>query len=167
MFEMLLPISSDSSNFSLLVVGAFACIAFRTFLMGKLIDRVERQQLWNTNLARDKREALFVVITNSRPTDINKFDDMGARYATFPTKIAVAVMYGVVNSLEPHLGDADKKKLMAAFAVFAIGGVGIGGTRHGSTILDIFFRCVFGAGFIAVLHFMAEVSDLVLIKSMN
>jgi len=166
-FEMLLPIHPDSSNYSLLVIGAIACIASRKFFMDKQIKRVEDVGMWNTELPFDKRKALFVIISNSRPVDINKFDDMSARYVTFPTKIAAAIVYGIVNALQSHLEVDDNTKLMVAFATFAVGGVGIGGTRHGNILLDIFFRCMFGAGFVAVLHYIAEVSDIVLIKSMN
>ena len=166
---MLLTIIEEGKehNFSLLVIGIVACAALRNFFMGKQIQRVTSTPMWNTDLPRDKREALFVVITNTTPTDINKFDDMSARYVTLPNKIAMAVMYGIVNMLHAHLGEEDKMKLMGAFAVFIMGGIGIGGTRHGSLVLDCLFRCAFWAGFIAVLHYLAEVADIVLIKSMN
>jgi len=136
--------------------------------MNKQIERVVSTPLWSTNLPRDKREALFVVISNNKPTDINRFDDMTARYVALPTKVAAAVMYGIVNLLHEHLmEEADKMKLMVALAAFIIGGIGIGGTRHGSTGLDCFFRCVFGAGFFAILQATSKVSDIVLIKSIN
>ena len=38
-------------------------------------------------------------------------------------------------------------------------------TTDGSTTLDCIFRFVFGAGFIAILHYLAEASDIVMIKS--
>lgn len=164
---MLLPIAPDGGNFSILVVGTVACICIRTLLMNKEIDRVIKTPLWSTSLPREKREALFVVITSAKPTDINKFDEMAARYVSLSTKIAVAVMYGIVNLLHSHLGDDDKKKLMVAFAAFTAGGIGIGGTRHASLTMDCFFRFVFGVGFVAILHYLAEVSDIVLIKSIS
>ncbi|KAL7554820.1 hypothetical protein ACHAWF_018460 [Thalassiosira exigua] len=168
-YEMLFQITptEDGGKFSTLVIGTAACVALRNYLMQKQVERVLSQPLWGTDLPRAKREALFVVISNSRPTDVNKFDDMTLRYVTFPTKIAVAVMYGLVNYLHEHLGEQDRMKLMGALAAFAIGGIGIGGTRHGNLTLDCLFRCVFGAGFIAILHFVAEVSDIVLMKSVS
>ena len=69
--------------------------------------------------------------------------------------------------IQTHLPQEDEMKLLGAFAVFAMGGVGIGGTRHGSFILDIIFRCVFAVGFTTVLHFIAKVSALVLIRSID
>lgn len=165
-FEMLLPIISEGSTFSLLVIGTAASIVFRNILMNKQIDRVTSTPLWNTNLPRDKREALFVVVANTKPTDINRFDDMAVRYVLLPTRVAGACMYGIVNLLHEHMTEkADKIKIMGAFTLFLIGGIGIGGTRHGNTGLDCFFRCAFGAGFIAILQATAEVSDIVLIKS--
>jgi len=163
---MLLPIISEGSTFSLLVIGTAASIVFRNILMNKQIDRVTSTPLWNTNLPRDKREALFVVVANTKPTDINRFDDMAVRYVLLPTRVAGACMYGIVNLLHEHMTEkADKIKIMGAFTLFLIGGIGIGGTRHGNTGLDCFFRCAFGAGFIAILQATAEVSDIVLIKS--
>ena len=38
-------------------------------------------------------------------------------------------------------------------------------TTDGSTTLDCIFRFAFGAGFIAILHYLAEASDIVMIKS--
>lgn len=166
-FEMLLPIVPDSGNFSILVLGVIACVAFRNFLLNKQIDRVITIPLWKTDLAWDKRRSLFVVLTSTKPTDINKFDDMTTRYVSLPNKVSAAVMYGIVTVLHEQLGDVDKMKIMGALAAFAVGGIGIGGTRHGSLGLDCVFRCVFGAGFFAILHFLAEVSDIVLIKSIK
>lgn len=159
--------TEDSSNFSLLVLGTFACIFLRNLFMGKQIKLVMNQPLWKTDLPPDKRRALFVVLCNARKSDVTKFDEMGAKYSEFPTKIFAAVVYGIVNILKSHRGGQDENNLLTAFAVFAIGGVGIGGTRHGSLILDIIFRCVFGAGFIAILHFLAETPDIILIKSLD
>lgn len=167
-FELLLPMSPDGSTFSLLVLGTVASIVFRNILLNKQIDRVVNTPLWSTNLPRDKREALFVVISNTTPTDINRFDDMASKYAPLPTRVAGAVMYGIVNLIHQQFSEkADKMKLMVAFAAFIIGGIGIGGTRHGSTSLDCLFRCVLGAGFIAILQATAEVSDIMLIKSIS
>lgn len=166
-FEMLLPMVRDGPQFSLLVIGVVACVSLRNFTMRKQIDRVITTPLWKTDLSWDKRQALFVVITNNKPNDINRFEDMSARYVTLPSKIAVAVMYGIINVLQLHLDDEDKMKSMAALAAFAVGGIGIGGARHGGLAVDCFFRCVFGAGFIATLHYLAEASDIVLIKSIS
>lgn len=164
---MLLPIIPDSGNFSFIVLVTFLCVVYRNIGLGKQIDRVINTSLWKSDLPRDKRQALFIVITNAKPTDINRFDDMAARYVSLPTKISAAVMYGIVIALHEHLDDDDKKKIMGALAAFAVGGIGIGGTRHGSLGLDCLFRCVFGAGFIGILHFLAEVSDVFLIKSIE
>lgn len=164
---MLLPIAPNGNHFSLLVIGTVASVALRNMTMNKEINRVVTTPLWSTTLPWDKRQALYVIITNSRPTDINKFDEMAARYVTLSTKIASAAMYGIVNMLHQHVGNEDKMKLMGAFAAFIAGGIGIGGTRHGSLTLDVFFRCVFGAGFIGVLYYVAEVSDIVLIRSIK
>lgn len=165
-FEMLLPISNDGSNFSLLVIGTAASFALRNFLQQKEIERVQNTPIWKSDLTPDKRRNLFVVITSTRPSDINKFDEIAARYVTLPSKIAAFVMYGIVNTLHSHLSDDDKMWIMGALAAYVMGGIGIGGTRHGSVALDCFFRCMFSAGFVAILHYVAEVSDIVLIKSM-
>ena len=164
---MLLPLCPDTGNFSLLVLGVIACVVGRTILMKKEIERVVRTPMWKSLLTRDKRVALFIVVTSAKPTDIDKFEEMCARYVNLPTKIVVAVMYGIVNLLLTHLDDTDKMKLMGALAAFTVGGVGIGGTRHGSLAIDCIFRLVFGAGFCAILYYLAEVSDIVLIKSME
>lgn len=166
-FDMIQPICADSSTFSLIVIGTIVSILLRNILLSKQVDRVTGTPLWSTNLPRDKRKALFVVITSIKPTDINKFDEIAARYVSFATKIALAVMYGIVNILRQHLDEIENLKLMAAFGAFIVGGMGIGGTRHGSVSMDCFFRCLFGVGFTAILHFVAEVSDIVLIKSIN
>ena len=95
----------DGNQFSLLVIGVVASVAMRNALMKKQIERVTTTPLWKTDLPADKRRALFVVITNGRPSDINKFDDMAARYVNLPSKIAMAVMYGIVNVIHTHLGE--------------------------------------------------------------
>lgn len=167
-FDMLQPIcSADDSYFSLIVIGAIVSIALRNFLLSKEVDRVTSTPLWGTNLPWDKRTALFVVITSIKPTDINKFDEILAGYVSFATKIAAAVMYGIVNILRQHLDEVESLKLMAALAAFTVGGMGIGGTRHGSIRMDRFFRYLLGGGFIAILKYVAEVSDIVLIKSIK
>ena len=164
---MLLPLTEDGGTFSLLVFGTAASIAMRNLVMNKQIDRVITTPLWKSDLPRDKREALFVVITSAKPTDINKFDEMATRYVTLPTKISAGVMYGIINQLVKHLAEDDQMKLMVAFAAFIVGGTGIGGTRHGSIAVDCFFRCMFGLAFVGMLHFLAEVSDIHLIRSME
>ncbi len=142
-------------------------IVLRNILLSKEVDRVASTPLWSTNLPWDKRTALFVVITSIKPTDINKFDEMAARYVSLATKIAAAVMYGIVSILREHLNEVESLKLMAASAAFTVGGMGIGGTRHGSVGLDCLFRCLFGVGFIAILYYVAEVSDIVFMKTIK
>eukprot|EP00578_Thalassiosira_sp_NH16_P013682 CAMPEP_0181116814 /NCGR_PEP_ID=MMETSP1071-20121207/22155_1 /TAXON_ID=35127 /ORGANISM="Thalassiosira sp., Strain NH16" /LENGTH=184 /DNA_ID=CAMNT_0023201091 /DNA_START=202 /DNA_END=756 /DNA_ORIENTATION=- len=168
-FEMILPLfdDGDGGHFSLLVIGTVVSIAFRNVLMNKQIQRVASTPLWKSNLPREKREALFVVITSSKPTDINNFDEIVTRYVSLPTKVAGGVMYGIVHLLHQHLADDDKMKLMAVFGAFVVGGTGINGTRHGSIGIDCFFRCMFGAAYIGILHYLAEVSDIVLIKGIK
>ena len=164
---MLHPICHEEGTFAFLVVATMASIVLRNILMKKDLDRVTRTPLWKTNLPQDKRRALFVVITSVRPTDINRLDDMAARYVQLPTKIMVGVMVGIIHLLRQHLNEFDKLKLMGAFTVFVVGGLSINGARHGSAAMDWFFRFVFVAGFIAILHYLSEVSDIVLIKSIN
>ena len=162
---MIQPICTDPPTFSLIVIGAIVSISLRNILLSKEVDRVTSTPLWSTNLPRDKRTALFVVISSVKSTDTTNFDEMLARYVSFPTKIAFAVMYGIVHILRQHLDETENLKLMAASVAFIVGGMGIGGTRHGSVGMDCFFRCLFGVGFMAILHFVAEVSDTVLMKS--
>jgi hypothetical protein len=164
---MIQPICADPSTFSLIVIGTIVSISLRNILLSKEVDRVTSTPLWSTDLPRDKRTALFVVITSIKSTDITNFDEMAARYVSFATKIALAVMYGIVHILRQHLDETENLKLMAALGAFIVGGMGIGGTRHGSVGMDRFFRCLFGVGFIAILHFVAEVSDIVLMKGIN
>lgn len=168
-FEMLLPIAGkDTSTFSLFVLGITFSILLRYYVMQKQIKRVTSTPLWNATLDRQKREALFVVITSVKPSDINKFEDMTVRYVTYPTKIAAAVVCGIVNMLHNKLGDEEEKmKLLVTMALFIVGGIGIGGMRHGSLGMDCFFRCMFGVGFLGILHYMGYVSDLVLLESFN
>eukprot|EP00970_Alexandrium_tamarense_P001376 scaffold145_cov195-Alexandrium_tamarense.AAC.20 len=139
---MLLPIAGkDTSTFSLFVLGITFSILLRYYVMQKQIKRVTSTPLWNATLDRQKREALFVVITSVKPSDINKFEDMTVRYVTYPTKIAAAVVCGIVNMLHNKLGDEEEKmKLLVTMALFIVGGIGIGGMRHGSLGMDCFFR---------------------------
>ena len=166
---MILPLfdDGDGGHFSLLVIGTVISIAFRNVLMNKQIQRVASTPLWKSELPREKREALFVVITSSKPSDINNFDEIVTRYVSLPTKVAGGVMYGIVHLLHRHLADDDKMKLMAVFGAFVVGGTGINGTRHGSIGIDCFFRCMFVAAYIGILHYLAEVSDIVLIKGIK
>lgn len=157
----------DGPHFSLLVVGAVASVGMRVFFGGKQIERVTSTPMWGTDLPFEKRRALYVVVTNNRPTDINRFEEVSARYATYPTKIAAVVMYGVANAVHGNLGHGDRIRVLCALAAFTTGGIGINGTRHGHLGLDVFFRCVFGASFVAILHYLAEASDIVLIKSLG
>ena len=163
-FEVLLSLGPAEGQFSLAVIGTMGCIVVRNLTMQKQIDRVIGTPLWST-VPREKRQALFIIITKNKPMDVNNFDEMAARYVSAPTKMAPIVMYVIMTLINPHLGDDDTMKLMAALAAFTVGGIGIGGTRHGSIALDRLFRCVFGAGFVAILHYLAEASDAVLIKS--
>ena len=165
---MVYPLCPDSGYFSLLVLATSIAVIARPFLMKKQIERVTSQPLWNANLPHDKRVALFVVISSVKPSDINKFEDMSARYTNFPTKIAAAVMGGILNLLYYNIdNEDDRKKMLVAYAVYVLGGLGIGAARHGSLLLDIFFRFIFGIGFIAMMYFLSEVSDIVLIGSIN
>lgn len=162
---MLRPICLDETAFPLLLFATAAAIVLRNVLMKKEIDRVTRTPLWKTNLPRDKRLALFVVITSVRPTDISQFDDFAARYVHLPTRILAGVVVAVAQILRQHLAGNEQLKMMGAFTIFVAGGICINGTRHGNNVMDWFFRLVFGAGFIAILHYVSEVSDIVLIKS--
>lgn len=64
-FEMLFPIIEDSTVFSAVVIFAVASIITRPFLMEKQIKRVTSIGLWNAVLPREKREALWIVVTSS------------------------------------------------------------------------------------------------------
>ena len=164
---MLHPICLDGSTFLILLFATVAAIILRNILMKKELDRVTRTPLWKTNLPSDKRLALFVVITSVRPTDISRFDDFAARYVHLPTRILAGVIVAVAQILRHHLVGNEQVKMMSAFTVFVVGGICINGTRHGNTGMDCFSRFMFGAGFIAILHYVSEVSDIVLIKSIN
>jgi hypothetical protein len=136
--------------------------------MGKQINRVFRTPLWNTELPPDKRVALFTILNNAKPSDIDKFEEITARYITFPTKLAGMVMYGILTALHAHItSEEDKMRTIGSFAMFIVGGIGIGGTRHANLGLDCIFRCIFLAGFASMLHSVSEVSDIVLIKSLR
>ena len=65
-FELLLPIIEDSSTFSAAVIFAVASILARPFLMEKQIKRVTNVGLWNARLPKEKREALWIVVTSSK-----------------------------------------------------------------------------------------------------
>mmetsp|Transcript_23611 Transcript_23611/g.48882 ORF Transcript_23611/g.48882 Transcript_23611/m.48882 type:complete len:229 (+) Transcript_23611:124-810(+) len=165
-FEMVLPLCPDGGYFSLLVIASAFSILSRPYLTKKQIDRVTSLPLWNTSLPHDKRRAIFVVVTSSKPSDINKFEEMSARYANFPTKISGMVMGGIVNLLYYKLNnDEERMKLLVLLAVYVIGGLGIGASRHGNLLVDIFFRFVFSVGFLALLHYLGEVSDIALIEN--
>lgn len=166
-FELLLPIIDDGPNLSLLVIGFVFCVVSRNFLMRKQIDCLFNTPMWSTNLPPDKRLALFIIISNAKPSNVEKFDQIAARYVTLPTKIAGMVMYGVLTALHPHLNEDDKMNAMGACGLFIVGGIGISGTRHANLALDCLFRCVFFAGFTAMLFFVSEVSDAVFIKSIR
>ena len=56
---------------------------------------------------------------------------------------------------------------MGSYAAFVAGGIGIGGTRHGNLTIDCFFRCIFAAGFIAILHYLAVASDNAFLEGMK
>ena len=164
LFEYLLPICPDESNFSLLVLGTVAATLARNFLLKKEIERIAMIPMWNSNLSSDKRQALFVVASSVRPSDLNKFDELVTRYINVPTKIAAACMYGITNVIHSQLTNQDKMYVMAALTIFIIGGIGVGGTRHGNLSLDCIFRFVLAAGFIGILHYLGEASDVVIMK---
>ena len=65
-FELLLTIIEDSSTFSAAVIFAVASILARPFLMEKQIKRVTNVGLWNARLPKEKREALWIVVTSSK-----------------------------------------------------------------------------------------------------
>lgn len=103
-----------------------------------------------------------------KPSDINKFDELAARYVNSPTKIAGIVICIISTQLYEKLTDMDDKmKLLGALTASIIGGIGIGGTRHANMFVDIVFRMVFGIGFIAMLHYLSIVSDLLVIRSIK
>lgn len=165
LFEMIHTICTEGSTYALLVLGFIVSIALRNILMSKEVDRVTSIPLWSTNLPWDKRKALLVVITSVRPTNINNFDEMVVRYVPFATKIGAAVMLGIVNLVRQHLDEADNLKLMGGSVAVIVGGVGIGGFRYGSVVGDCICRCLFGAGFITVLYYTAQVAEIVQTKA--
>jgi hypothetical protein len=65
-FDLLFPIVEDRSIFSIIVIFSITSILSRPYLMEKQIQRVTSTGLWNDVLPREKREALFVVITSSK-----------------------------------------------------------------------------------------------------
>lgn len=166
-FEVLFPIVEDGSIFSVLVIFTFAAIISRPLLMEKQIQRVTSINLWNAVLPKDKREALFIVVTSSKPSDINKFDELAARYVNSPTKIAAVVLCIITSQLYEKVTDINKLKLLGALTSTIVGGIGIGGTRHGNLFADIVFRTIFGIGFITILHFLSVVSDDLIIKNLK
>lgn len=70
-FELLFPIIEDSTVFSATVIFALASIVVRPFLMEKQIQRVTSIGLWNNVLPKEKREALWIVVTNSKVSEHN------------------------------------------------------------------------------------------------
>jgi len=167
-FEMLFPIVEDSTIYSALVIFALASILTRPFLMEKQIKRVTSIGLWNAVLPREKREALWIVVTSSKPSDINKFDELAARYVNSPTKIAGVVICIIFSQLYEKLTYMDDKmKLLGALTASIVGGIGIGGTRHANIVVDIVFRMAFGIGFITMLYYLSVVSDLIIFKSIK
>ena len=166
---MLLPISDgDSGTFSLLVLGAFAAIVGRYFVMNKKIKRGTSVSLWDTNLPHDKREALFTAVTYAKPSNINKFDELCVRYVALPSKIVGFVVSALVTMLHNKLEkEGDKMKILVVLTLIIIGGIGINGTRHGNIQMDRIFRCLFGLGFIGLLHYLGKVSDMMIIKSIT
>mmetsp|Transcript_12248 Transcript_12248/g.18515 ORF Transcript_12248/g.18515 Transcript_12248/m.18515 type:complete len:229 (-) Transcript_12248:1491-2177(-) len=165
-FELLFPIIEESSIYSAMVIFAVASIIARPLLMEKQIKRVTSIGLWNAVLPKEKREALWIVVTNSKPSDINKFDELAARYVNSPTKISGVVLCIVCSQLYEKLPDMeDKIKLLGGLTASIVGGIGIGGMRHANLLVDIVFRLVFGLGFITMLHYLSIVSDQLIIKS--
>ncbi len=68
-FELLFPIIDDSTIYSTTVIFALASIIVRPFLMEKQIQRVTSIGLWNAVLPKEKREALWIVVTNSKVSE--------------------------------------------------------------------------------------------------
>ena len=91
---MLLPICPDANRFSLLVIGTISSVLLRNFLIKKDIERITSIPMWNdTTLPWDKRQALFVVASNARPSDINKFDEMASRYVVSKHVLFVSLLH--------------------------------------------------------------------------
>ncbi len=102
-----------------------------------------------------------------KPSDINKFDELAARYINSPTKIAAVVLAIICSQLYEKVPDMDDKiKLLGGLTASIIGGIGIGGVRHSNLAVDIVFRLIFGIGFITMLHYLSVVSDQLIIKSL-
>eukprot|EP00986_Skeletonema_menzelii_P008329 scaffold3470_cov149-Skeletonema_menzelii.AAC.9 len=127
-FEMLFPIVQESSIYSATVIFAVLSIIARPLLMEKQIKRVTSMGLWNAVLPKDKREALWIVVTSSKPSDINKFDELAVRYINSPTKVAGVVLCIIFSQLYEKLPDMDDKiKLLSGLTACIVGGIGIGG----------------------------------------
>ena len=65
-FELLFPIIEESSIYSATVIFAVLSIIARPLLMEKQIKRVTSIGLWNAVLPKEKREALWIVVTSSK-----------------------------------------------------------------------------------------------------
>ena len=165
LFDMLHSICTESSTFVLLVLGLVVSIVLRNLLLAKEIDRVKRIPLWNTNLPRDKRQYLLVIITSNKPTDMNNFDEIICRYVPFTNKVGAALVIGIMNILRVRLNEIDSIKLIGASVTFIVGGLGINGFRFGSWWADHISRCLFAVGFYAVLFYTAQVADSVQIQA--
>ena len=101
-----------------------------------------------------------------KPSDINKFDELAARYINSPTKVAGVVMCLIFSQLYEKLPDMDDKiKLLSGLTACIVGPIGINGTRNSNLFVDIVFRLIFGAGFITMLHYLSIVYQLI-IKSL-
>ncbi|KAL7519828.1 hypothetical protein ACHAWX_004581 [Stephanocyclus meneghinianus] len=167
--EMVLPIyAGDNGTFSFLVLCAVGAIVGRSVVMTKQIQRVTAIPLWNTTLPHDKRQALFVAVTHVKPSNINKFDEICVRYVALPTKLVGIAVFLLVNILYNKLeSEEDKMKILVIMVLVIIGGVGINGMRHANIGMDIMFRCVFGLGFVGLMHYLGQVSDMLIIRSIK
>jgi hypothetical protein len=136
--------------------------------MKKQIQRVTNVSLWNSNLPFDKREALFIAVTYSKPSNINNFDGLCVRYVNLPSKILGLVACMIANILYNKVqSEEDKMRILIVLVMIIIGGIGINGTRHGGVTMDCFFRCVSGLGFVGLIYYLGKVSDMALIESIN
>lgn len=136
--------------------------------MKKQIQRVTEISLWNSNLPFDKRQALFIAVTYSKPSNINHFDGLCVRYVALPSKILGLVVGIMTNILYNKLeSEDDKTRILIVLVMVIIGGIGINGTRHASVGMDCLFRCILGLGFVGLMHFLGKVSDMAHIESMK
>jgi len=160
-FSDLLPLTEDSSHFSLMVLGVVASLTIRNICLHKEIERVENlaPDLWK-GFSVENRRNIWVVATQV------KANEGAARYVEYPTKIAAFVMFGLVSIILPYLEEGERYKCWLTYALFVSAGIGIGGTRNGGSIaLDVIFRVMLLFGFGGFLLFLGDASDAMFLKS--